>query len=41
VAQFFPILDKIQQLKVKPEPGEWHLLNFLKEMLDDTFEVYF
>jgi len=41
MAQFFPTLDKIQQLKVKPEPGEWHLLNYLNETLDDTFEVYF
>ncbi len=41
MAQFFPSIDKIGQLKVKPEPGEWHLLNFLNETLDDTFEVYF
>lgn len=41
MAQFFPSLDKIRELKVRPEPGEWHLLNFLSETLDNTFEIYF
>jgi hypothetical protein len=38
---FLPSLEQIGKLKVKPEAGEIHLLNFLNSMLDDTYEVYF
>ncbi|OJU34582.1 MAG: hypothetical protein BGN96_13790 [Bacteroidales bacterium 45-6] len=37
----FPTFDEIQNLKVKPEIGELYLLNFLKNSLDDSFEIFF
>jgi len=41
MAIFFPPFEKFSLLKVKPEPGEFYLLKFLKDNLDDSFEVYF
>lgn len=41
MAIFFPTFDEIQNLKVKPEIGELYLLNFLKNNLDDSFEIFF
>lgn len=41
MAKFIPSLEKISQFKVQPEPGEWHLLRFLEQNLDDSYEVYF
>lgn len=41
MAQIIPSLEKILTAKVKPEPGELHLLKFLDRELDDSFEVYF
>ncbi|MCB0521120.1 MAG: NERD domain-containing protein, partial [Saprospiraceae bacterium] len=41
MAQFYPSYEKIAQLTVKPEEGELYLLKFLKENLDDSFEIYF
>lgn len=41
MALFFPEYLDILQLRVKPEIGELHLLEFLKNNLDNTFEVYF
>lgn len=41
MAQFYPSLDRIRQFKVQPTAGEWRLLNFLRDTLDDTFEIYF
>jgi len=41
MAQLFPSLEKIKQFKVKPEPGELHLLEFLQANLPDRYEVYF
>lgn len=41
MAQFIPSLEKIALFKVQPEPGEWHLLHFLEQNLDDSYEVYF
>lgn len=41
MAQFYPSYEKIKQLTVQPEKGELYLLKFLKENLDDSFEVYF
>ncbi|WP_336783317.1 nuclease-related domain-containing DEAD/DEAH box helicase [Paenibacillus illinoisensis] len=41
MAIFFPTLDVVKQLKVLPTEGEWHLLEFLADYLDDTYEVFF
>lgn len=41
MAIFYPTIEKIQEFKVKPTQGEMTLLNFLKDILDDSFEVYF
>ncbi|WP_346855409.1 NERD domain-containing protein [uncultured Draconibacterium sp.] len=41
MATFYPSFEKILKLKVQPESGELFLLNFLKDSLDDTFEIYF
>lgn len=41
MATFIPSLDKIQMFKVQPEEGEWSLLRFLEQTLDDSFEIYF
>lgn len=41
MALVFPPLENIEKLKVKPEEGELKLLNFLKNSLDDSYEVYF
>lgn len=41
MANFFPSLEVIDQLTVKPTEGESFLLNKLAEELDDTFDVYF
>lgn len=41
MAILIPSLEKILSAKVKPEPGELHLLKFLETELDNTFEVYF
>ncbi|WP_291087397.1 MULTISPECIES: nuclease-related domain-containing DEAD/DEAH box helicase [unclassified Empedobacter] len=41
MAIFYPTLDEIKNFRVKPEFGELHILNFLNEFLDDTFEIFF
>lgn len=41
MAIFIPSIEKILQFKVKPEPGELVLLQFLEKTLDDSFEIYF
>jgi hypothetical protein len=41
MAVFYPSIEKIQTLSVQPEKGELHLLHFLDEVLDDSYEVYF
>lgn len=41
MTQLFPSWEQIKNLKVKPEPGELYLLEFLKNNLDDSYEVYF
>ncbi|PIQ21355.1 MAG: nuclease [Cytophagales bacterium CG18_big_fil_WC_8_21_14_2_50_42_9] len=41
MALLTPSLDEIFKLKVKPEEGEIHILKFLLNNLDNTFEVYF
>lgn len=34
-------MDNIQRLKVSPTEGEMHLVEYLKDNLDDTYEVFF
>lgn len=41
MAKLYPTLENIQNLKVKPTDGEWHILNWLYERLDDDIEIYF
>lgn len=41
MAKLYPTLEQIKLLKVQPEQGELHLLHFLNENLDDSYEVYF
>lgn len=41
MAQFIPTIAKIRQFRVQPTKGEWALLRFLEQVLDDSFEVYF
>jgi hypothetical protein len=41
MAIFFPSLDEIKFLKVKPEEGELYFLNFLNSILDNNYEVFF
>ncbi|GGM98014.1 NERD domain-containing protein [Shewanella xiamenensis] len=41
MANFYPTIENISRLKVKPTEGEQHLLNYLEEHLDDSFEVFF
>ena len=41
MAIFYPSLENIQLLKVKPEVGELYLLNFLNSILDNNYEVFF
>ena len=36
-----PPIEVIKRQKVQPTDGEWTLLNFLLENLDDTYEIYF
>lgn len=41
MAKFIPSIEKIKQFTVQPTEGEWTLLRFLEQTLDDSFEVYF
>lgn len=41
MALLIPTLEEIIKLKVKPEEGEWHILKYLSENLDASFEIYF
>lgn len=41
MAVFYPSIEEIYSLRNKPELGELTLLNFLKDNLDDSFEVFF
>lgn len=38
---FYPSLETIAKFKVPPTEGECTLLNFLNEVLDESYEVYF
>lgn len=41
MAIFYPSIEKIQTFKVQPTSGEWTLIYFLANNLDNTFQVYF
>lgn len=41
VSILYPTLENIHRLKVAPTPGELHLLNYLVENLDDSYEIFF
>ena len=41
MANLYPALDNIHRLKVPATSGEIHLINFLKDNLDDSYEVFF
>lgn len=41
MAVIYPDIENIQCLKVPPTSGEWHLINYLKDHLDDAYEVFF
>jgi len=41
MAIIYPTLENIQRLKVPPTEGEWNLVNYLKEHLDDSYEIFF
>ena len=41
MAVLYPEIEVIRRLKVQPTEGEWTLLSFLIESLDDTYEIYF
>lgn len=41
MAKLSPTIDFIKRQKVKPTEGEWTLLNFLLDNLDDTYEIYY
>ena len=41
MAYLYPELENIQRLKVPPTQGEWALVNYLKDNLDDNYEVFF
>ena len=41
MAIVFPTIENIKRLKVQPTEGEWFLLNYLIDKLDDTIEIFF
>lgn len=41
MALLFPSFEVIRRLHVQPTEGEWRILNFLNDNLDNTYEVYF
>ena len=41
MATFEPPLEQIRNGKIRTEPGELYLLNFLEKVLTDEYEVYF
>jgi hypothetical protein len=41
MATLIPSFENILTMKVKPEEGELHLLKFLDQELDSSFEIYF
>lgn len=41
MAKLSPTIEVIKKQKVQPTEGEWALLNFLVDTLDDNYEIYF
>ncbi len=41
MAQIYPSIENILRLKVTPTEGELHLVQYLEQHLDETFEVFF
>jgi hypothetical protein len=41
MASLYPSLENIERLKVQPTEGEYHLLHYLNEHLDDCYEIFF
>ena len=41
MAVLSPTTEVIKRQKVQPTEGEWTLLNFLLDNLDDTYEIYY
>jgi len=41
MAVIFPTIENILRLKVPPTDGELYLVKFLKENLDDSYEIFF
>lgn len=41
MASLYPTLENIERLKVQATEGEYHLLYYLNEHLDDSYEVFF
>lgn len=41
MAIIYPELENIQRLKVPPTAGEWELIRYFVNHLDDTYEVFF
>ena len=41
MAHLFPPIETIYSFKIKPTEGELHLLQFLNDNLDDSYEIYF
>ncbi|MBF2057462.1 MAG: AAA family ATPase [Cyanobacterium sp. T60_A2020_053] len=41
MAQLFPSLEQFPNLRQKPTEGELHLINFLVDNFDDSYEIYF
>ncbi len=41
MASLYPSLENIERLKVQPTEGEYHLLHYLNEHLDGSYEVFF
>ena len=41
MATFFPSYEEIRNLRVEPEAGELYIIEYLKNNLDDSFEIFF
>lgn len=41
MAVISPDIENIQRFKVPPTPGEWDLINYFNDHLDDAYEVFF
>ena len=41
MAILYPKIEIIKRQKVQPTTGEWKLLEFLLDNLDDSYEIYY